>query len=78
MSELGRLRWQCRRGMKELDVLLERWLQREGPEASAEVLARFAALLALQDPELARYLLAGEPHADANTHALVVRIRHNA
>ena len=23
-SELGRLRWRCRRGMKELDVLLSR------------------------------------------------------
>ncbi|NBX45380.1 MAG: succinate dehydrogenase assembly factor 2, partial [Gammaproteobacteria bacterium] len=28
---LNRLRWRCRRGMKELDVLLERWLARDAP-----------------------------------------------
>lgn len=77
MSELGRLRWHCRRGMKELDVLLERWLDRDGPQASSELLDRFAALLELQDPELARYLLAGEPHGDAATESLLTRIRHN-
>lgn len=27
-QNLGRLRWRCRRGMKELDVLLVRWLER--------------------------------------------------
>lgn len=77
MSDLGRLRWHCRRGMKELDVLLERWLERDGPKASSAQLARFAALLELQDPELAWYLLAGEPHADPATEALLASIRHN-
>jgi len=77
VSDLGRLRWHCRRGMKELDVLLERWLERDAPQASDELLARFAALLELQDPELSRYLLAGDPHADAATESLLARIRHN-
>src|SRR5690606_40691822 len=27
--ELRRLRWKCRRGMRELDQLLTRWLERE-------------------------------------------------
>ena len=26
----GRLRWRCRRGMKELDLLLERFIERHG------------------------------------------------
>lgn len=75
VSELGRLRWHCRRGMKELDVLLERWMERDGPRASGDTLGCFAALLELPDPELARLLLSGGTHADPATDALLARIR---
>ena len=27
MNQLARLRWQCRRGTKELDLLLQRYLE---------------------------------------------------
>jgi antitoxin CptB len=74
-ARLGRLRWMCRRGMRELDVLLERWLERHGPRATAEELARFEALLQWQDPELVRHLIAGEMHADADLAALLQSIR---
>ncbi len=63
--------------MKELDVLLERWLGREAAEAAPDVLARFEALLELQDPQLARYLLAGDPHPDAGFRTLIASIRHD-
>ena len=71
----GRLRWRCRRGMKELDVLLERYLQRDLPASSSSEKAGFVALLELQDPELARYLLAGEPHPDPIVAGIVARMR---
>ena len=51
--ELNRLRWRCRRGMRELDVLLERYLQRYWPGASGERRAAFERLLELPDPVLA-------------------------
>lgn len=72
---LGRLRWMCRRGMRELDVLLERWLAQHGPMATAEELAGFEALLQWQDPDLVRYLIAGEIHADSDLAALLQSIR---
>ncbi|MEY2624876.1 MAG: succinate dehydrogenase assembly factor 2 [Gammaproteobacteria bacterium] len=75
MSEIGRLRWRCRRGMKELDVLLERWLARHGSAATAPEITAFEALLDLQDPELARYLLAGEPHTESVIRSVIERIR---
>ncbi len=75
MSSLGRLRWHCRRGMKELDVLLERWLDRHAAAAPAADRQHFEALLGLQDPELARFLLAGEAHPDPAVHDLISRIR---
>jgi antitoxin CptB len=72
---LGRLRWMCRRGMRELDVLLERWLDQHGTAASNEELVRFEALLQWQDPELVRYLIAGEIHSDPDQAALLQSIR---
>jgi antitoxin CptB len=56
-AEARRLLWRCRRGMKELDVLLERFARRELPCASPQqrrVLGRF---LELPDPMLVDYLL---------------------
>ena len=49
-SELGRLRWRCRRGMRELDVLLMRYVERDWPRAGAAERAAFADLLEWQDP----------------------------
>ncbi len=56
-TEARRLLWRCRRGMKELDIVLERFARAELPVASAgqrQILARF---LELPDPLLAEYLL---------------------
>jgi antitoxin CptB len=50
------VRWRCRRGMKELDVLLERFLERAFTRASTEQKRAFASLLELPDPLLAAYL----------------------
>jgi len=61
--------------MKELDVLLERWLDRHSAQASTEELQSFEALLDLQAPELARYLLAGQPHPEPALRALIDGIR---
>lgn len=71
----GRLRWACRRGMRELDVLMTRYLERDFPRASSPERDAFIRLLGLQDPQLARYLLAGERPADTDLAAVVARIR---
>ena len=52
MSELAKLKWQCRRGMKELDLLLENYLATDYLLADAAEKARFVALLQLEDDEL--------------------------
>jgi antitoxin CptB len=46
--------------MKELDLVLARWLEHCYAQASAAERAAFAEFLELPDPELARYLLGGE------------------
>jgi antitoxin CptB len=70
----GRLLWRCRRGMKELDVLLEHFA-RTLPGQAPEERALFEQLLALPDSQLARYLLGGETPAEARLAHLVDRIR---
>ncbi len=57
MSEESRLRWQCRRGMRELDELLLAYLEERYPVADDDEKAAFTAVLALADPELNGYLL---------------------
>ena len=52
-----RLRWQCRRGMKELDQLLTGYLDEDYAAAPDADKAAFRALLELSDPELVGYLL---------------------
>ena len=73
--ELRKLRWRCRRGMRELDQLLERWLEREwrqSPTAQREV---FLQLLDTEDDKLWRWFLGHEVAADVEVAALVERIR---
>ena len=74
MTHSSKLHWQCRRGMRELDILLERFLC-QGYEGSSDVeKSAFQALLALQDPELAGYLLRDVPHDDAISARVIARI----
>lgn len=52
----GRILWRCRRGMKELDVLLERYARERYAQATVSEKSAFARLLELPDPALAAYL----------------------
>lgn len=56
----SRLKWQCRRGMRELDDLLMHWLETRFDSADASHKQAFESLLALSDPEIAAYLLKKE------------------
>lgn len=75
MSELSKLRWKCRRGMKELDLLLERYLAGAYATAPAIQQQAFAVLLELPDPELAACLLGGQQPADQTLTDVVHAIR---
>ena len=57
--------------MRELDELLTAWLSLRYDTASAGQRERFTELLALPDPQLQRYLLAGERPGSTDSAALV-------
>jgi antitoxin CptB len=56
-ADLGRLRWRCRRGMRELDILLSRYVNERFRAATAAEQAAFRRLLEVPDGELHAYCL---------------------
>lgn len=74
-AELRKLRWRCRRGMRELDQLLERWLEREWRQSPTARRAVFLRILDSEDDRLWRWFLGHEQSPDARLDALVQRIR---
>ena len=74
MSELAKLRWRCRRGMRELDQLLLRYLDREWATASDSERAVFLRVLESEDDKLWRWVMGRERPEDDDVHALVRRI----
>ena len=74
-TEIRKLRWRCRRGMRELDQLLERWLDRAWRQSSEQERAVFLRLLDSEDDRLWRWFLGHEAPEDADLRALVDRIR---
>ena len=73
-SEARRLLWRCRRGMKELDFLLLRYLRERHALAASDERAAFVEFLELPDPDIARYLLTSDAPTDPRHAALCRQI----
>jgi antitoxin CptB len=71
----AKLRWQCRRGMRELDILLTNYLDNDYPQSDEAQKQAFCELLALPDPDLIAYLLDGQTPADTALANVVSQIR---
>jgi antitoxin CptB len=52
MKELERARWRCRRGLLELDILLERFMDEHYAALGEDELRQFETLLDLPDNDL--------------------------
>ncbi len=74
--ELRKLRWRCRRGMRELDQLFERWLDREWRQSPSGERGVFLQLLACEDDKLWRWFIGHEVPEDAALAAMVGKIRN--
>ena len=72
-SEEGRLRWRCRRGMKELDILLSRYLDERFYAAPPQEQEAFRRLLESPDPEIYAYCL-GQERPPERLAVLIERI----
>jgi len=73
MNHVSRLRWLCRRGMKELDLLLINYLDNIYPSADSSDRQAFEQLLEMADPDLYT-LITGKTHTDDPQIARVVEV----
>ena len=56
-KEIERLRWQCRRGLLELDCIFEDYLEQRYTSASEEEQRLFKDMLNQLDPDLQAWIL---------------------
>jgi len=73
-----RIRWRCRRGIRELDIILTRFLDSEYNGLTAEQQDAMEVLLSQPDPQLIDWLMRKEAPSDDSIFKLVERIRATA
>ena len=71
----NRLKWKCRRGLLELDLVLERFLRREAGSLTDGELARFGELLETEDNDLWDIVNGRSQRFDPRCHHLIERLR---
>ena len=76
-EHLSRLKWRCRRGMRELDVMLSRYFDDEYPASDPEHKEAFEILLTLQDPEILDLLTGRVIAEDRGLQHVVQRLLTN-
>ncbi len=66
MKEFERARWRCRRGMLELDIILQRFMDKRYRHLSADEKLQFDKLLTLADNDLWDLICAREKPVDVD------------
>jgi antitoxin CptB len=73
-QRLGRLRWACRRGMLELDVLFMPFVENGFAELDEKHQLIFERLLTCDDPDLYAWFMGHLPCADQELKAMIEHI----
>jgi antitoxin CptB len=72
--DLSRTLWRCRRGMRELDMLLHRYAEKHYPAMDAADRATFERFLEAQDADIYAWFIGREAPPDAPLAEFVGRI----
>lgn len=75
MNKRSKIRWQCRRGMRELDLLLERFLELGYDSCSTAEKENFERLLQCTNEDLHAWLIQGQSASDAGLNHIAGRVR---
>jgi len=75
-QEKARLTWHCRRGMLELDLILQNFLLLGLDKLNEKEIKTFDALLSSTDPELIAWLMGHEEPENAELNKIVTIIRN--
>jgi antitoxin CptB len=75
MAELDRIRWRCRRGLLELDLVLNEFVREELAKLPANERTAFARMLDASDNDLWDWISARSEPPDPQLTGLVRRLR---
>ena len=75
MGDLDRVRWSCRRGLLELDLILQGFVERHWQRLDAGQQALFSELLELPDNDLLDWALGRSEPSDPRYAGLVGLLR---
>lgn len=78
LNEPAKIKWACRRGMLELDVLLNNFVERAYNNLNNEDKRLFIECLYLPDPELFALLMGQVEPSNEREAQLIKQIRHYA
>ena len=78
MNTFERLRWRCRRGMRELDLLLLTFIDRGGYMLGSEEAQAFQRLLDYPDDMLVQLLMGRTASCDKSIANIIEKIRSAA
>jgi len=71
----GRISWDCRRGMLELDIVLARFMEQNFEQLTPQEVETFKGLLAYSDPDLWGLLQSDETGVDDNVERVLLLLR---
>ena len=71
MKEFERARWRCRRGLLELDIILQRFMDRHYAQLNQQGLEQFERLLSLPDNDLWDLIAAKQINRDSDLQAVL-------
>lgn len=75
MTQQAKLKWHCRRGMRELDLLLEEFLEYRFQTLPPTEQDAFVRLLDCRNQDLMAWLMEGEDPQDEQLAGIVRQIR---
>ncbi|QDE30402.1 MULTISPECIES: succinate dehydrogenase assembly factor 2 [Shewanella] len=78
LMNIARVRWACRRGMLELDVLLQPFIETQYEVMTDNDKNTFIRLLECEDPELFAWFMGHEQCQDQLLADMIVKIRGRA
>ncbi len=74
ISDINRLRWRCRRGMREMDIVLGGFLEQQYEAADSDIQQAFVRILDELDQDILDWIMARRP-CPAEYRPLVERLR---
>jgi len=77
MKELERARWRCRRGMLELDIVLQRFLDNDYQQLDTQQLEQFERLLDLPDTDLWDLITGRQVASDDSLYTVLDLLQKN-